>query len=292
MEAASRQMAFRFAPSPNGMLHLGHARSALLNFDAACRSGGRFLLRIENIDRERCRPEYEAALLHDLAWLGLEWEQPVRRQSEHFCDYSAALGKLGGKGLLYPCFCSRGQIARSVARQLDWTRDPDGVPLYRGTCRGLDASHSLDRLALREPATMRLDMAKALASLPLPLHWLEFGEGEIPMRILAEPERWGDVVLARKDVPTSYHLAVVVDDAVQGVTDVVRGTDLYWATSVHRVLQDQLGLSAPAYHHHSLLLDAGGQKLSKSLASNSLAALRSEGATPADIRRLAGVPKP
>ncbi len=289
MGVGQGQKIFRFAPSPNGLLHLGHARSALLNFQAARKSGGRFLLRIEDIDRDRCRPQFETALLHDLAWLEIEWEQPVRRQSEHLSAYSAALDLLSPMGMLYPCFCSRGQVAASVAGQTNWRRDPDGTPLYLGTCRNLDASQRLDRLQRGEPAAQRLGMTKAMAHLSQPLHWLEFVEGTAAASIRAKPESWGDIVLARKDVPASYHLAVVVDDALQGITDVVRGADLFWSTSVHRVLQKLLGLPAPAYHHHSLLLDAQGRKLSKSLASTSLAALRAEGASPADIRRLAGV---
>ena len=282
MIAATRQPVFRFAPSPNGLLHLGHARSALLNFDMARQSSGRFLLRIEDIDRARCRPEHEAAMLRDLEWLGLEWEQPVRRQSEHFGCYSRALARLAASGLTYCCTCTRAQIASAVAGQPDWPRDPDGAPHYPGTCRG-------DGM-VAAPAARRLDMGKALAPLPCGLSWTELGGGT-PRLVPAEPQRWGDVVLARKDVPTSYHLSVVVDDALQGVTDVVRGADLFEATAIHRLLQHLLELPGPRYLHHALMMDEAGRKLSKSLASRSLASLRASGVTPEQVRMMAGVPE-
>jgi glutamyl-Q tRNA(Asp) synthetase len=265
---------FRFAPSPNGLLHLGHAFSALLNFDLARRAGGRFLLRIEDIDQGRARPEFEAAIYEDLAWLGLEWEAPVRRQSEHSGDYAAALDRLDALGLLYACDCSRAEIARTVGSRADWPRDPDGAPLYPGTCRGRP------RLSFERPAHLRLDMAKAAALAGGEVRWREREAGEI----FAEPQVWGDVVLARKDIGTSYHIAVVVDDGLQGVTDVVRGRDLLDATRIHRLLQVLLGLPAPTYLHHPLVLDEEGKKLAKSRLSEPLRTLRAAGATPADVR--------
>jgi glutamyl-Q tRNA(Asp) synthetase len=269
---------FRFAPSPNGYLHLGHALSALLNAERAARAGGRLLLRIEDIDRARCRPEFEQAIYDDLGWLGIVWEQPVRRQSEHWADYRAALDKLTGQGLVYPSFESRAEIAAQTAG-----RDPDGAPLYSGAARTLSAAERERRIAAGEPYALRLDMGKALARSGS-LTWHEAG-----YTVAADPAAWGDVVLARKDVATSYHLSVVVDDALQGVTDVVRGRDLYESTSVHRLLQALLGLPAPVYHHHRLILDADGRKLSKSTRATSLRELRAGGATPADIRAMIGL---
>jgi glutamyl-Q tRNA(Asp) synthetase len=270
---------FRFAPSPNGYLHLGHALSALLNAEMARAAGGRLLLRIEDIDATRCRPEYEAAIYEDLRWLGLTWERPVRRQSEHFADYRHALGKLETMGLVYPAFESRAEIAAMSAG-----RDPDGAPLYPGTAKAMSAAERSERIASGAPYALRLDTSTALARVP-PLTWTETGAGDA----IADPAAWGDVILARKDTPTSYHLAVVVDDAAQGVTDVVRGRDLFHATSVHRLLQALLGLPAPRYHHHRLLLDADGRKLSKSTQATGLRKLRAQGLTPSDIRRLAGL---
>jgi glutamyl-Q tRNA(Asp) synthetase len=268
---------FRFAPSPNGYLHLGHAYSALLNVDLARRARGRFLLRMEDIDRGRARREYERAIYEDLAWLGLRWEEPVRRQSEHFGDYAAALGTLDALGLLYPCHCTRGDIARKTQGRADWPRDPDGAPLYPGTCRAAPPRPG--------PTALRLDMAKAAAMIGGAASWREAEVGAI----VADPAVWGDVVLSRKDFPASYHIAVVVDDALQGVTDVVRGRDLFAATSVHRLLQSLLGLPAPRYRHHELILDADGRKLAKTRISKSLRELRAEGAAPADVRRMVGL---
>ncbi len=284
------QPAFRFAPSPNGYLHLGHARSALVNFEMARASGGQFLLRIEDIDAARCRPEFEQAIYQDLAWLGLTWEQPVRRQSRHFDDYRAALARLDALRLAYPAFESRGEIARLVAAretQTPWPRDPDGAPLYPGDARGLSPAERARRIAAGNPYALRLDMAAALARAGA-VAWIETGSGPAGETgsVVANPAAWGDVVLARKEMPTSYHLAVVVDDARQGVTHVVRGQDLFWSTSVHRLLQVLLDLPAPLYHHHGLILDADGRKLSKSTRATSLRALRQGGATPADIRRM------
>jgi len=280
---------FRFAPSPNGYLHLGHAFSALLNFDLAQRCGGRFLLRIEDIDATRCRPEYETAIYEDLAWLGLAWEEPVRRQSQHFDDYRAALDRLARAGLIYVSFESRAEIARLVrAREARdaWPRDPDGAPLYPGNAIMLSAAERARRMEAGEPYAWRLDMATALARVP-PLTWHEIEGGA--STIAADPAAWGDVVLARKETPTSYHLSVVVDDAVQGVSEIVRGRDLRAATSIHRLLQALLGLPEPVYRHHRLILDADGRKLAKSTRSTALRELRAQGASPADIRRAVGL---
>jgi glutamyl-Q tRNA(Asp) synthetase len=285
---------FRFAPSPNGYLHLGHALSALLNFESARQTGGRLLLRIEDIDATRCRPEFEAAIVEDLAWLGIAWETPVRRQSEHLALYRGAVEKLAAPGLIYPSFESRAEIARLVMlREADgpWPRDPDGAPLYPGTAKALSADERAKLLQSGAPTALRLDMAAACARAG-ELNWVEQGEGPNGETgtVTAWPEGWGDVILARKETPTSYHLSVVIDDALQGVTDVVRGQDLFWSTSVHRLLQQLLALPQPVYRHHRLVLDAAGQKLSKSTSATALRELRAQGATAADIRRLVGLP--
>lgn len=291
--------AFRFAPSPNGYLHLGHAFSAGLNEIMAKRAGGRFLLRIEDIDRTRCRPQYEAAIFEDLAWLGLRFEQPVRRQSRHFDDYSAALRRLDMMGLIYPSFESRGEIARLVAareRDQPWPRDPDGVPLYPGDAKTMTFAECGRRMAAGEPYALRLDMAAALrgagCSAGAPLTFIETGAGPEGQTgtIMADPAEWGDVILARKALPTSYHLSVVVDDALQGITHVVRGLDLFRSTSLHTLLQSLLGLPRPVYHHHRLVLDDTGRKLAKSTQATALRQLRAAGATPADIFAMIGLP--
>lgn len=285
---------FRFAPSPNGYLHLGHAFSALLNFDLARERGGKFLLRIEDIDATRCRPEYEAAIHEDLAWLGIAWETPVRRQSENFASYRDALGRLSALDLIYPSFESRAEIARLVdAREKDapWPRDPDGAPLYPGTAKSLPAAERQELTAYGAPFALRLDMDAAIARAGH-LAWTEQGRGPNGETgdVAARPQAWGDVILARKETPTSYHLAVVIDDALQGVTDVVRGEDLFWSTSVHRLLQQLLDLPQPVWRHHGLIRDEAGQKLSKSTRATGLRELRADGATVADIRRLVGLP--
>jgi glutamyl-Q tRNA(Asp) synthetase len=284
---------FRFAPSPNGYLHLGHALSALLNFELAQRSGGRLLLRIEDIDTIRCKPEFEAAIYEDLAWLGIAWETPVRRQSEHLACYRQVVEKLAAEGLIYPAFESRAEIARLIAqREADgrWPRDPDGAPLYPGVAKSLAPIERVRLLESGMPHALRLDMAAACARAS-ELGWTEHGEGDgEPGLVAAQPQAWGDVILARRETPTSYHLAVVVDDALQGVTDVVRGQDLFWSTSVHRLLQALLGLPQPAYRHHRLILDGDGRKLSKSTQATGLRELRAGGVTPGDIRRLVGLP--
>ncbi len=284
---------FRFAPSPNGYLHLGHACSALLNADLARRSGGQLLLRIEDIDPARCRPEFETAIYEDLGWLGIVWQQPVRRQSEHLPDYRAALDKLTDLGLVYPSFESRAEIARRVSqreRTAAWPRDPDGAPLYPGTAKQLSSGERARLIEQGAPYALRLDMAAALARAGA-LCWSEQGEGPAGEcgRITARPQAWGDVILARKETPTSYHLSVVVDDALQGVSEVVRGADLFHATSVHVLLQHLLGLPQPVYRHHRLLVDDSGHKLSKSTQATGLRALRAAGVTPDEIRCRVGV---
>jgi glutamyl-Q tRNA(Asp) synthetase len=284
---------FRFAPSPNGHLHLGHAYSALLNYDMAREFGGRLLLRIEDIDAARCRPEYEDAICEDLRWLGISWSGPVRRQSEHFADYEAAIAKLDAERLLYPSFESRSEIEALVAerdRQGPWPRDPDGTPLYPGRARKMLSSERERRHRAGEPFALRLAMDAAVARAGV-LTWSERDSGPQGQTgsMTAAPQRWGDVVLARKELPTSYHLAVVVDDALQGVTDVVRGQDLFWATSIHRLLQALLGLPEPVYHHHRLFLDDEGRKLSKVTQATSLRELRASGLSALDIRRRLGL---
>ena len=284
---------FRFAPSPNGYLHLGHALSALLNFDMARAAGGRLLLRIEDIDRTRCRPEYEAAIVEDLAWLGVRWEEPVRRQSEHFDEYRKALRELEARRLTFPSFESRSDLTRMVSDRKSharWPRDPDGAPLYPGTARVMAEGEREARLAQGEPYAIRLDMISAMEWAGR-LRWSETGTGPggETGEVVADPAAWGDVILGRKDTPTSYHLSVAVDDALQGVTHVLRGQDLFWSTSVHRLLQELLGLAAPVYHHHRLMLDADGRKLAKSTQSTGLRELRAQGLTPKDIRRLVGL---
>ncbi|QXX75050.1 tRNA glutamyl-Q(34) synthetase GluQRS [Methylovirgula sp. HY1] len=284
---------FRFAPSPNGYLHLGHAYSALINHEMAQTSGGSLLLRIEDIDIARCRPEFEQAIYEDLRWLGLSWEEPVRRQSEHFDAYAQALTRLEQQGLVYPCFCSRGEVAGVLSAHPDWPRDPDGSPLYPGTCKHLSPSERRARLAAGQPAALRLDMEAGLAAvnarLGQKIGWQEYGSGMQGREVSAEPVLWGDAVLSRKDIPASYHIAVVVDDALQGVTDVVRGEDLFMATGLHRLLQILLELPAPCYHHHELLRDAAGRKLSKSLRAKSLRTLRHEGMTPDEVKAQFGL---
>jgi glutamyl-Q tRNA(Asp) synthetase len=278
----------RFAPSPNGLLHLGHAYSALRNEAVAAEIGGRVLLRIEDIDLSRSRSEYVAAMVADLAWLGLSYLEAPRRQSEHVNDYAGALAALAARDLIHPCFCTRGEIERMSGG----ARDPDGAPVHRGRCRTKSAAEIAAREAAGERAALRLDMAKALSLAGAPLTWREFGEGAKEQLVEADPAAWGDVVLRGKERPASYHLAVVVDDAWQGITDVVRGRDLYHATSIHRLLQDLLGLQAPRYRHHRLVLDASGAKMSKSALSKPLAALRGEGVSPAEIRSALGFGAP
>ncbi|WP_217572697.1 tRNA glutamyl-Q(34) synthetase GluQRS [Mesorhizobium sp. GbtcB19] len=286
-------LTFRFAPSPNGELHLGHAYSALLNRQMAAQAGGRLLLRIEDIDITRCTPEFEAGLLRDLEWLGLQWEQPVRRQSEHFAEYKAVLDRLIAEELVYPAFMSRGEIRAFIAETggRDWPRDPDGVPLYPPLDKALPASERKRRIAKDMPFAWRLDVEAAMARVSTGPSWSEFTDDTMSATraIEAQPQAWGDVILARRDIPTSYHLAVVLDDALQGVSHIVRGRDLYSATSVQRLLQDLLGLPAPRYFHHRLILGPDGRKLSKSFKDTGLAALRQAGLSPQDVERLVGL---
>lgn len=272
----ARPVVTRFAPSPTGHLHLGHAYSALFASEAARRECGRFLLRIEDIDPGRCRPEFTEAIFEDLAWLGLEWEEPVRRQSEHLDDYRAALGRLEAMGLLYPCTCTRKEIADEIARAPHAPHGPEGA-VYPGLCRGRPMEDGRE-------AALRLDMAKALA-LTGPLTWHDREAGEVA----ADPAAFGDIVLARKDVPTSYHLSVTLDDHLQGVTLVTRGVDLFEATHVHRLLQALLGLAVPEYRHHGLLVGPDGRRYAKRDKSLTLRALREAGHTPDAVRRMAGI---
>ncbi|MDG4888719.1 tRNA glutamyl-Q(34) synthetase GluQRS [Mesorhizobium sp. WSM4887] len=288
-------LTFRFAPSPNGELHLGHAYSALLNRQMAARAGGRLLLRIEDIDITRCTPEFEAGIFRDLEWLGFEWEEPVRRQSEHFSEYRAVLDRLIAEELVYPAFMSRGEIRAFIAetekRGRDWPRDPDGVPRYPPLDKALPTKERRRRIAENKPFAWRLDIEAAMARVPGALSWVEFTDETMAAThtVDATPQAWGDVIVARRDIPTSYHLAVVVDDALQGVSHVVRGQDLYAATSVQRLLQDLLGRPAPRYLHHRLILGSDGRKLSKSFKDTGLAALRQAGVSPQDVVRLIGL---
>jgi glutamyl-Q tRNA(Asp) synthetase len=284
MSDGSSRPLFRFAPSPNGRLHLGHAYSALLNAASAAAVDGVFLLRIEDIDQPRCKPEYEQAIVADLAWLGLTFAQAPRRQSAHVADYAGALAALAARGLVYPCFCRRGEIARASGG----ARDPDGAPLYPGTCRLLSASAREARLARGENPAIRLDMARALAQASAHLEWREYGEGNVETRVRADPSAWGDFVLKRKDMPASYHLAVVVDDCAQGVSDVMRGNDLFQATAAHRLLQNLLDIAAPRYRHHRLVRDSAGQKMSKSASSTTLEELRRNGVAAEEVRAALG----
>ncbi|MCG5248508.1 tRNA glutamyl-Q(34) synthetase GluQRS [Methylorubrum extorquens] len=287
------ELRLRFAPSPNGRLHLGHAYSALLNARIARTLGGQLLLRIEDIDLGRARPEFVAGILADLDWLGLRFDGPIRRQSEHFADYAAARDALAERDLIYPCFCSRGQIAAEVAarqaRGAPVSRDPDGAPLYPGTCRALSADARRTRIERGEPHTWRLDMPAALRTLAVPLLIRRFSPDDgAEETVSADPARWGDAVIVRRDVPTSYHLSVVCDDAVQGITHVVRGQDLEAATDLHALLQRLLHCPMPVYHHHGLIRAEDGEKLAKSKGSESLADLRARGVTAEDVRARLG----
>jgi glutamyl-Q tRNA(Asp) synthetase len=270
----------RFAPSPTGHLHLGHVRSALEGWRAARSAGGRFLLRLEDIDRGRCRDEYAAAILDDLAWLELDWDGPVRRQSEHFDDYRRALDRLTALGVLYPCFCTRREIQAEIARS-GGAPQGEAEPPYPGTCRGLSPAARAEMQGAGLDYALRLDLGRALA-LTGPLDWVEEG-GAKSRRVPADPAALGDVVLARKDVPVSYHLAVTLDDAIQGVTLVTRGEDLLPATHIHRLLQALLNLPTPRYRHHPLLTDAAGRRLAKRDHAQTIRAMRAAGMTPAEI---------
>jgi glutamyl-Q tRNA(Asp) synthetase len=265
----------RFAPSPTGLLHLGHAASAIFARDAA--QGGRFILRIEDIDLTRCREEFVAAIFEDLAWLGLSWEEPVRRQSEHFADYRQEVNKLDEMSLLYPCFCTRKDIMQEIAAAGQAPHGPDG-PLYPGTCRRLSTAEKAQRMAAGKPYSLRLDITKA-QRMAGALFWNDLVQG----RQQARPEIFGDVILARKDVPTSYHLAVTLDDHLQGIELVTRGEDLFPSTHVHRLLQALLGYATPEYHHHPLLCDESGKRLAKRDNAPPLRDLRNAGRSASEI---------
>ncbi len=285
----STSSVFRFAPSPNGPLHPGHAFSALYAFHAAQKAGGRFLLRIEDIDAARCRPHFEQAIFDDLKWLGLSWETPVRRQSEHMGDYEQALARLDGMGLLYPCFASRKQIRTATAKLPASPKDPDGAPLYPGLDKALTPKERATRKASGMPCSLRLDMPRAITLArqktggPIFFHEEASGPKGEHGRVILSPQIWGDIVIARKDVPTSYHLSVVVDDALQGITHVTRGQDLFYATPIHVLLQTLLDLPTPLYRHHELVRDPAGRRLAKSSGDISLKTLRERGLSPGDI---------
>jgi glutamyl-Q tRNA(Asp) synthetase len=275
----------RFAPSPTGRLHIGHAYSAIFSWNEAQRLGGKFILRIEDIDEGRCRREFEEGIYEDLAWLGLTWDKPVRRQSEHMADYRRALQTLQDKGLIYPCFCTRKEIQEEAARAASAPHGPEGA-LYPGTCRTLTDSERKTRMASGAAYALRLDVAQAMTEAPA-LAWTDLAKGEQR----ATPEILGDVVLARKDVMASYHLAVTLDDYLQGVTCVTRGEDLFYASHLHRLLQHLLDLNVPVWHHHKLLLDHEGKRFAKRNNSVTLQHLRAEGKTPADIMAMIGIPR-
>ena len=273
----------RFAPSPTGYLHLGTAFAALTAWRRAREAGGRFLLRIEDIDSARCRPEYTAAIFEDLRWLGLDWDGDARVQSEHLSEYRAALDALSARGLLYPCFCTRAEIAREAARSASAPHTPDGSPVYPGTCRHPPKHIRAGRMAAGDPYVLRLDMRRAIDETGQDLRYVEEGEGEIACR----PQRSGDVVLARRDAPASYHLCVTHDDAAQGITLVTRGRDLRPATAIHRLLQALSAWPEPAYAHHRLLLNEDGRRLSKRDGALSLRAMRERGVDAATVRERA-----
>jgi glutamyl-Q tRNA(Asp) synthetase len=280
IEAAQKEMIVtRFAPSPTGYLHLGHAYSALFTHDVAKREGGKFLLRIEDIDLVRCKSEFTTAIFEDLKWLGLTWEEPVRFQSKHMHQYAAALFKLRDRGILYPCFCTRSEVIAEAAAAGHAPHGPDG-PIYAGTCRYLSDKEAADKLAEHKTANWRLNIEKAMA-LTGALFWHDRAKGKIE----AKPQEFGDVVIARKDVPTSYHLSVTVDDHLQGITLVTRGEDLFRSTDIHRLLQALLEYETPDYHHHPLLLDEQGKRFAKRDQSITLRALHESGLSPNDLKK-------
>lgn len=292
---------FRFAPSPNGELHLGHALSAIVGHDWAARVGGRFLVRIEDIDQTRSRDQFVQSILEDLDWLGLDWERPELRQSDHFADYADAAERLQRLGLVYPCFATRGEIAAAIATATPAGApahyDPDGAPIYPGLYRDMGAADIAARNAAGDRSALRLDMHKAIAVATeklrgLPLTFRETSEDGRERIIKADPARWGDAILIRKDTPASYHLSVVVDDARQAITHVTRGYDLHAATDLHRLLQVLLDLPEPVYHHHRLMMGPDGRKLAKSTGAPRLKDLREKGATPAEIRHRVGLLPP
>lgn len=278
----------RFAPSPSGRLHLGHAYSALRAWDFACARGGEFILRIEDIDFNRCRREFEDLLKEDLAWLGLKWAEPTRRQSDHLADFRAAASRLSELGVLYPCFCTRKEILAEIARAGTAPHGSEG-PVYPGICRNLSPEDRAARIAAGQDFAMRLDLGRALENTGPDLKWMDLENGEITI----QEEDWaqlGDVVLVRKDIETSYHVAVVVDDALQSVSHIVRGRDLFESTHIHVLLQKLLGLPQPTYLHHELIKDQDGKRLAKRDESETLSALRARGMTVAEIRARLGLP--
>ena len=277
----------RFAPSPTGHLHLGHAYAALTAWWRARQAGGRFLLRLEDIDPVRCRPDYAAGIVEDLAWLGVDWDGEMRVQSRHLPEYRAALDSLAARGLVYPCFCARADIRRKVAAAGAAPHGPDGAP-YPGTCCGLSLAERWARIAAGTPYALRLDMARALEAVPGPLRFEEEGEGSVA----CDPARFGDAVLGRKDVPASYHLCVTHDDAAQGVTLVTRAVDLRPATHLHRLLQALMGWPTPRYAHHRLLTDAAGRRLAKRDRAETLRDMRLRGVAPAQVREWAAIAGP
>ena len=279
----SEPIVTRFAPSPTGYLHLGHAFSALTAWRRAREAGGRFLLRLEDIDPTRCRPEFAAAILEDLAWLGLDWDGDVRVQSQHLSEYRIVLDTLIARGLLYPCFCTRADITREVAQSAAAPHSPDGAPLYPGICRLLSEDERAARIAAGERYSLRIDMRRALDTVPHPLTFHELDEGAIE----CHPEQFGDVVLARKDAPASYHLCVTHDDALQNVTLITRGEDLKPATHLHRLLQAMMDWPVPIYAHHPLLTDTAGRRLAKRDRAATLHDLRAAGHSPAEVRAMA-----
>lgn len=280
---------FRFAPSPNGLLHLGHAYSALLNQKMARAAGGKLLLRIEDIDTTRCTQKLETQMLKDLEWIGFEWDEKPRRQSEHFEDYAQALKKLEELGLIYPSSLSRGQIKKLITEKENhgesWPKDPDGTPLYPGCEKELSKTEHIHLIANSQTYALRIDMEKAAEKIEHEISWIEIG---FEKPIIGEPLNWGDVILARKDFPVSYHLCCTLDDASQGITHVVRGKDLYHATSIHILLYELLDLKTPLYHHHKLILDDNSDKLSKSKAHTSLMELRQSGMTAEELQTKLG----
>ncbi len=296
-EQAASHPIFRFAPSPNGLLHLGHALSALLNLEMARKSGGLMLLRIEDIDRVRCTTRLENMMLEDLEWIGFEWDSAPRRQSEHFGEYRERLDQLEKAGLLYPSFATRAQLRQLSLISNDgalWPRDPDGSPFNPSSEKGIGLAERKLRILQGEDFSLRLDTGKAVAAAGKALFWLETGQNRaLPAKVVtANPAAWGDVILARKDTPASYHLACVHDDAQQGITHVVRGLDLFHATSVHRLLQELFALPVPTYHHHRLVLAQDGRKLSKSRSDTALRHLREAGVSVDEIRQMLGLDPP
>ncbi|PPR12225.1 MAG: Glutamate--tRNA ligase [Alphaproteobacteria bacterium MarineAlpha11_Bin1] len=271
----------RFAPSPTGYLHVGHAFSALTAFNARG-INGTFHLRIEDIDPLRCKPEFTDAIFEDLKWLGLGWETPVRKQSEHMGDYDNALHRIEMQGLLYPCFCTRSEIKTEIEKSSCAPHGPDG-PIYPGTCRHLSNENRLNRMQLGDPHVYRLDMHGAATNAG-PIDWND----ENQSLVNAKPELFGDIVLARKDIRTSYHLAVTVDDHIQGITMVTRGVDLAPSTDIHRLLQELLGYSSPTYNHHHLIRDMKGRRLAKRDQDMTIRSLRERGYSPEDVIALTG----